>query len=870
MDTDLLTTPDLSDNKASDDVERPRSSVTIDTVSMDTTSSTEHVKPSKDEVDWATLKRTEDSELLDASQSPVDPGFIRYRLESRSARKSLLQVTNDQGQNSVHGPAHNRLSQSSNPSRRASLQQIRRSVVNSVTCEPPSATSRHIGLGHARNESKEILLTDLELWTALVSDYTQTAVRLPTLTSRKIRAGVPQPLRGLVWQAMSGARDTHLEGLYETLSVESTPFEKVIGRDLARTFPQVEMFKQEDGAGQLDLGKVLRAFSLYDAEVGYCQGLGFIVAPLLMNMGHSEAFCVLVRMMEGYELRSMFTPTLSGLKLRLYQFEHYLDQLAPGIASHLKQLDIAPAMYVSQWFLSLFAVTCPLDTLHRIYDLVLSEGGPETIMRLAITLLIKNQEQIMTLEMEEVLHLLLSSDLWSAYDQQDDLLMNDVVSFSASITPEDLANLEKQFENALTDTPIAQVKGLQSIASSFLGRINPSRLFSGSYSVTGLSEPSSAEMARTPSKMSSMTAESTSTRSSSTENPEASSNSSFSRSSTVSLKKQTESLEKENHQLNQQIEDLIDALTEAHREVAVKNERSDRHLLTLDEFKSLCTELLDALALPAVSAVDHDACNPPNKDSLIAHWTSELASKLVKEPLSASAQLSAEKIKFLESQLDDRNIEVGRLRSSLQSVRIALEATQKEKTRVEKALSEVRQQKKDKHQSNLDGGIREFKLSRPAAGMRTSSQTRIETTNQTAFAKGFRRASTFNTTASSPEESPPAPSSPDLVTKEVSSTSTTGMTAHEEELDTLRLELVQAKAAIAIAQQEAEEAKYALRMLRNVTSGGKGHVKRISVGRAETAPAGPEATISIPTKQATTTPGTPATPGPTSWFWGRK
>lgn len=696
---------------------------------------------------------------------------------------------------------------------------------------------------------------------------------------------------------MSGARDTHLEGLYETLSVESTPFEKVIGRDLARTFPQVEMFKREDGPGQTDLGKVLRAFSLYDGDVGYCQGLGFIVAPLLMNMTDSEAFCVLVRMMEGYELRSMFTPTLSGLKLRLYQFEQLLNDIAPVIAAHLRSLDIFPAMYVSQWFLSLFAVTCPLETLHRIYDLILSEGGPETMMRLSLTLLIKNQELIMTLDMEEILHLLLSSDLWAAYNAEDDLLINDVVSFTTSITSERLIELEKQYENNSEESPATQVKGLQSIASSFLGRINPSRLFSGSYTVSGVSEGTSAEMARTSSKASTTTIETNSARSSSTENAEASSNSSFSRSSVVSLKKQTESLERENRQLNQQIEDLIEALTEAHRQVAVKKEKNDKSMMNLDDLKAVCAELLDALAISDTTVPDPKQGQDLNQQAKISHWASELSAKLEAEPLSAPAQLSIEKIKFLESQLDDRNSEVGRMRGSLQSVKIALDATQKEKARLEKALSEARQQRKDKHQSDIDGGMREFKLARSAATSRSSSQTRLE--GQSIISKGFRRASTFTTTTAtsttSPSDTPVPNSSPDLVSKEqhplpaplsiANNSNAAGMTAHEEEVDSLRLELVQAKAAIAIAQQDAEESRYALKMLRNANIA-KTHVKRISVTRAETAPAAPETPVvtaattaaAVSTAQAKasgTSITATATPRPafgaaTSWLWGRK
>lgn len=138
-------------------------------------------------------------------------------------------------------------------------------------------------------------MTDLEFYAALVQDYKRTAQRLPTLLSKKIRAGIPPPLRGVVWQSMSGARDFTLEEEYDRLCGEQSPYMEIIGKDLGRSFPGVEMFRDPNGDGQRMLGKVLKAFSLYDHKIGYCQGLGFLVGPLLMHMGDKQAFCVLVR-----------------------------------------------------------------------------------------------------------------------------------------------------------------------------------------------------------------------------------------------------------------------------------------------------------------------------------------------------------------------------------------------------------------------------------------------------------------------------------------------------------------------------------------------------------------------------------------------
>lgn len=138
-------------------------------------------------------------------------------------------------------------------------------------------------------------MTELEFWAALVADYPQTAQRLPTLTSNKIRGGVPPPLRGVVWPSISGARDALLHEEYEKLCGETSPYEGLIGKDVGRSFPNVEMFREKDGEGQQMLGRVLKCFSLYDNKIGYCQGLGFVVGPLLMHMNDADAFCVLVR-----------------------------------------------------------------------------------------------------------------------------------------------------------------------------------------------------------------------------------------------------------------------------------------------------------------------------------------------------------------------------------------------------------------------------------------------------------------------------------------------------------------------------------------------------------------------------------------------
>jgi hypothetical protein len=128
-----------------------------------------------------------------------------------------------------------------------------------------------------------------DFWQEIVNDYSTAVAKLPHLLAAKLRCGgIPHRIRGVIWQAMAQSSSLNLESLYVRLSEESesSSYERVIQRDLSRTFPQLDMFKDDGGEGQLAMGRLLKAYSLYDAHVGYCQGLAFLVGPLLMTVSN--------------------------------------------------------------------------------------------------------------------------------------------------------------------------------------------------------------------------------------------------------------------------------------------------------------------------------------------------------------------------------------------------------------------------------------------------------------------------------------------------------------------------------------------------------------------------------------------------------
>lgn len=334
---------------------------------------------------------------------------------------------------------------------------------NALATDPKAGITTVNGVNHDRNASiggasllslhipKEALGMSLgDFWAFVTRDYEEALSSMPTMTPIMIHRGVPDFLRPVVWVGIAGARQERLYSEFDRLlaQIESAPptSDTIIDKDVGRCFPNHPLFAQAGGEGQTMLGQVLKCYNLYDAEIGYCQGMGFIVGILLMKMDARDAFCVFVRLMENHGLRDSYSHSLTGLHSRIFQFQQLLTPLAPKLVAHFKNLGVEFA-YLSQWFMTIFATTCPLDTLFRIYDIVLAEGADETVMRVALAVILKNEQKLLAMaELEDVLQLLLSREIWEPYENNPDQLIEEVTTlFKQVVTRDALDKLGKQF-----------------------------------------------------------------------------------------------------------------------------------------------------------------------------------------------------------------------------------------------------------------------------------------------------------------------------------------------------------------------------------------------------------------------------------------
>ncbi|RWS31412.1 TBC1 domain family member 4-like protein [Leptotrombidium deliense] len=305
----------------------------------------------------------------------------------------------------------------------------------------------------------------IQLWDQLMKKSIHEKSEIDDAVKNDSSKGIPKQKRGEIWLFLARQQKENSESLTRSDIDLQTPYRRLLQQlteqqhailvDLGRTFPKHPYYAQPLGAGQLSLFNLLKAYSLFDKEVGYCQGLSFVAGILLLHMNEDDAFEMMKHLLFFHGLRKQYTPDMSALQMQLYKLTRLLYDFHRDLYDHFERYDISPTLYAAPWFLTLFASQFSIGFVARLFDLIFM-SGLEAVFRVSFTLLQYFKDSLLHCQSFESIMDFLKNNLPSMDTEQTKHIFETVfaLNFSKELSVYEIEyNVlleESQFSNAVS------------------------------------------------------------------------------------------------------------------------------------------------------------------------------------------------------------------------------------------------------------------------------------------------------------------------------------------------------------------------------------------------------------------------------------
>lgn len=274
---------------------------------------------------------------------------------------------------------------------------INKNMLRMTNLHPPKAglgqSFKYPGAVDAAKEKRK-----LRLWFDYFKMNGQNlAIMKSPLFHKLVRIGLPNRMRGEIWDLCSGAmylRHAN-EGVYEKILKDnegkiSQAIEE-IEKDLKRSLPEYSAYQTEEGIQRLR--NVLTAYSWKNPDVGYCQAMNIVCAALLIYLSEEQAFWCLCNICDIY-VPGYYSKTMYGTLLDQKVFESFVEEKLPVLWDYIVKHDIQLSIVSLPWFLSLFYTSIPLEYAIRIMDLFFMNGA-KALFQVALAVLKINADDIL-------------------------------------------------------------------------------------------------------------------------------------------------------------------------------------------------------------------------------------------------------------------------------------------------------------------------------------------------------------------------------------------------------------------------------------------------------------------------------------------
>ncbi|KAM9754109.1 uncharacterized protein ACNS7B_007192 [Menidia menidia] len=255
-------------------------------------------------------------------------------------------------------------------------------------------------------KQKQQEIERVEKWLKMVKKWDK--YRNSEKLVKRVYKGIPLQFRGQAWALLLDIEKVKQdnEGKYEKMKQQARNYSteiKQIDLDVNRTFRNHIMFMDRFGVKQQALFHVLAAYSVYNTEVSYCQGMSQIAAILLMYLNEEDAFWALSQLLTNskHSMHGFFIPGFP--KLHRFQAHHelILSKMLPKLKKHLDKEQMTTGIYTTKWFLQCFVDRTPFTLTLRLWDIYILEGE-KILTAMAYTILKLHKKRLQKLQLEDL------------------------------------------------------------------------------------------------------------------------------------------------------------------------------------------------------------------------------------------------------------------------------------------------------------------------------------------------------------------------------------------------------------------------------------------------------------------------------------
>ncbi|XP_031785636.1 USP6 N-terminal-like protein isoform X2 [Nasonia vitripennis] len=249
---------------------------------------------------------------------------------------------------------------------------------------------------------------------------------------RRIYKGIPDRFRGQVWVLLLGITKLKSEqaGKYEEMLALARQWSteiRQIDADVARQYRDHINYRERYSLKQRSMFYVLAAYSMYNMEVGYCQGMSVLAGLLLLYMDEEEAFWGLSVLLtdKKYSMHGFYVDGFPKLNRYIEHHDKIMGKFLPKLKRKLDKCGCDSILYALKWFFVVFQERTPVSLGLRIWDIFLLDGD-RVLPAIAYTVMKMHKRQLMTMESLDEFCNYLQIKLEKDFGYDDDTVINTV------------------------------------------------------------------------------------------------------------------------------------------------------------------------------------------------------------------------------------------------------------------------------------------------------------------------------------------------------------------------------------------------------------------------------------------------------------